>query len=199
MVVMVLVLWAVELIGVKWKQSRFKNTKCINQKIKYVNQSWVERSDWGALSGNNPSLKSNIARLLWPASLRLLHEQNEGKYDSCQTQLLEGCLQYIFIAYWCFGTYKHFPGTINSDIVKKWTLLKYKTSPATLLKPFQLPPPFLSLSLSLFFLLLLFLLLDSLLHPDLDDHLLPGLVHVHDDEEEVPDDGDGREILDHEY
>ena len=88
-------------------------------------------------------------------------------------------------------------------LVKKWILLKYKTSPAPLLKQFFIafpaPPPFLSLSLCLFFLLLLFLLLDSLLHPDLDDHLLPGLVHVHDDEQEVPDDGDGREILDHEY
>ena len=112
----------------------------------------------------------------------------------------KGCLQYIFIAYWCFGTYKHFPGTINSDISENINIKQARPlSSNNSSLPFQLPPPFLSLSLSLFFLLLLFLLLDSLLHPDLDDHLLPGLVHVHDDEEEVPDDGDGREILDHEY
>ena len=56
--------------------------------------------------------------------------------------------------------------------------------------PLPLPPPFPHLSLSLFLLLLLLLLLllNPLLHPDLDDHLLPSLVHVHDDEQEVPED-----------
>ena len=55
----------------------------------------------------------------------------------------KGCLQYIFIAYWCFGTYKHFPGTINSDISENINIKQARPlSSNNSSLPFQLPHPF---------------------------------------------------------